>query len=324
MSKKRVLQFILTFFFFIYLVPYSGAQDGGISLSTNRNGRRYIQRLVWVGDEYTLRYEILVEKEEEGSYTRVSRVFTGESFIELPLQPGNYRCRVIPHDFLDRPGEGSEWMIFEIPAFVENEAPEPDTGSFIAEIEQEPESETETLEPAKKEKPFDFYLGAAWMPVFSVYGEFDQFSDWHNTLYSGGIRFGIVSFTSHSIDFGLELAISWYNFYSTFYSYSFGYEGKIGYLEAFELNLLAQKWFPKKIVALNLRAGGGYLSLKKTIDDNIVPSADLDSYYLDIGFSFLLRPGKYFYMETGIDYIHLPTQESFGLLRPWAGIGVRF
>jgi len=341
MSKKRILQFILTFFFFTCLVPFSGAQDRTGSPAKNRNERRYIQRLAWAGDGYTLRYEILVEKEEDGKYIRVSREYTSDSFIELPLQPGNYRCCVIPYDFLDRPGEGSEWMFFEIPAVVENEAPEPEPEPVIAEIEPEQEqelnleseseleTEIETPKLVKKEKPLDFYFGADWMPILPAYGVFDQIANWSHTLYSGGLRFGMVTFTNRSIDFGMEIVISRYNIYSDTPTFSLPYPDsydKEGYVEAYELNLLAQKWFPKRETALNFRVGVGYISFHDSKDDynSGNSSVDLNGYFLDLGFSFLLRPVKHYYLEIGIDHIRLSSQESLGLLRPWLGMGLRF
>jgi hypothetical protein len=322
MNEKRVLQYILASLFLLFLAPLSEAQDGESLLVISKTERRYIQRLAWAGDEYTLRYQIVVEKEEEGSYRRIRQVFTRDSFIELTLQPGNYRCRVIPYDFFDRPGEGSEWMAFEIPDIGEDEAPEPDPEPeeeiLIAEPEPE-EFEPEKPEPVKKEKILDFYLNVAWMPVLPVYGRINQFSEWNNTLYNGGIRLGVVSSTRNSLDFGLEFVISRNYFTSNSYEYEYG----VQYVKAIEVILLAQKWFPKRVTALNLRAGGGYTSFPAGLNVNDF-NFTLDSYHIDLGFSFLWRPYKHFYLETGIDYIYLFEWESIGLLRPWFGMGLRF
>jgi len=348
MNKKRVFQYILTLFFLLFFITFSGAQEGESSLVISKTERRYIQRLAWEGDKNTLRYEIQVDKEEGGTYTRIRQVYTDESFVELSLQPGYYRCRVIPYDFLNRPGEGSEWLVFEIPVIIEIETPKPgEEETLIAEAEIETELEDEEIEeveepePVKKEKPLDFYINLAWMPIIPVYGKTDQFADWSNTLLCGGLRLGMVTTLNHSIEFGLEFAITRY--YFDIYSHGWYENDNSWYVEAFELILLAQKWFPKKITALNIRFGGGYLSLTKSNSNDYYyydeyyydgyywnnifyddPSVNLSGYYLVFGLSFLWRPVKHFYMETGIDYIHLFDQGSFGFFRPSVGLGVRF
>jgi hypothetical protein len=75
---------------------------------------RFIQRLAWIGDAYTLRYEVQVEREEETGYRRIVREYTENFFIELTLPAGKYRYRVIPYDYLNRPREGSEWVNMEV------------------------------------------------------------------------------------------------------------------------------------------------------------------------------------------------------------------
>ena len=72
------------------------------------------QRLTWVGDEYAMRYEVIIEKEEAGEYNNVLRDFTEDFFIEVSLPSGKYRCQVIPYDFLNQPVPVTEWMDFEI------------------------------------------------------------------------------------------------------------------------------------------------------------------------------------------------------------------
>jgi hypothetical protein len=75
---------------------------------------RFVQRLAWIGDEYALRYEVVIEKEEEGRFREQHREFSDMSFIEVSLSPGKYRYRVIPYDFLNRPAAGSDWVTFEV------------------------------------------------------------------------------------------------------------------------------------------------------------------------------------------------------------------
>jgi hypothetical protein len=75
---------------------------------------RLVQRLSWIGDEYVLRYEVVIEREEDGRFLEQHRQFTNASFIEVSLSPGNYRFRVIPYDFLNRAARDSGWVNFEV------------------------------------------------------------------------------------------------------------------------------------------------------------------------------------------------------------------
>jgi hypothetical protein len=111
--KSRSLRHILAALLFLFPGAFLEAQAGRYY-----SEQRFIQRLAWAGDEYTLRYEVQVEKEEQGEYRSAVREFTDAPFIELSLPPGNYRYRVIPYDILNRPGRGSEWLIIEVLAAV--------------------------------------------------------------------------------------------------------------------------------------------------------------------------------------------------------------
>ena len=77
----------------------------------------FTQRLSWIADEFVQRYEIVIEKEDDDEgYRQVLRMYTIVPFVEVSLQPGRYRFQIIPYDFLDRRGEASPWMNFEIRA----------------------------------------------------------------------------------------------------------------------------------------------------------------------------------------------------------------
>jgi len=92
------------------------AQTAGYFLES-----RFVQRLVWSEDKYTLRYEVVIEKKEDKGYRQTLRKFTDTSFIEVSLEPGKYRYRVIPYDFRNQPGDSSEWKDFEIHAVIKPE-----------------------------------------------------------------------------------------------------------------------------------------------------------------------------------------------------------
>jgi hypothetical protein len=139
MENKNGLFFVVL----LLLVSVLGAQE--YYLDRNDGETRFIQRLTWQADEFVLRYEVVIEekvgmgtaKEEpdaaekdeaawektvaEEVFLEVLREFTRTAFIEFSLPPGIYRYKVTIHDLLDRPGEASEWVLFEIIQALEPE-----------------------------------------------------------------------------------------------------------------------------------------------------------------------------------------------------------
>ena len=68
----------------------------------------------WKKDNYALRYEVLIEREEDGEYNNIWQEFTEDTFIVFLPPPGNYRWRVIQYDIFGLPGKGSEWKTFVV------------------------------------------------------------------------------------------------------------------------------------------------------------------------------------------------------------------
>ena len=95
--------------FFCLITFFLEAQTAGYFVES-----RFLQRLVWVKDDYARRYEVVIEREENETHRQHLREFTNENFIIVSLSPGKYRYRVIPYDFLDRPRQTSQWMNIEI------------------------------------------------------------------------------------------------------------------------------------------------------------------------------------------------------------------
>jgi hypothetical protein len=75
---------------------------------------RIVQRLIWTGDQYALRYEVVIEREEDGRFRELLREFTNTSYIDVVLSPGRYRYRIIPYDYLNRPATATDWVSLEI------------------------------------------------------------------------------------------------------------------------------------------------------------------------------------------------------------------
>jgi len=118
--KNRSLTFVMLIFLFMGVsqfifaqIPQSGG-PGYFLVSTEGGEPRFIQRLVWSGGEYALRYEVVIQREENGIYVSHFNDFVLDLFINVSLSPGRYRFQVIPYDILDMPGEGSLWMNFEV------------------------------------------------------------------------------------------------------------------------------------------------------------------------------------------------------------------
>ena len=120
-NPRYVFLFALFFLFSILFLP---AQTTRYFLNMDSEGPRFIHpSLSWNDDEKTLRYEVIIEKETNEGYRQVLRRFTDVSFINVFLEPGKYRYRVIPYNFLNRVDEGSVsgWKDFDVIATVRPE-----------------------------------------------------------------------------------------------------------------------------------------------------------------------------------------------------------
>ena len=265
---------------------------------------RQIQRLSWEGDNYALRYEVVIEKLEENlndnteeEYHIVMQEFTFDSFFEASLPPGNYRFQIIPHDFRDMPSGEAVWRGFEVlPQIAAESAP------------QEPEPALEEPEPApevvKQKTEFDIFASIALMPFIPMY-EGEEIVFENTPSFAGAAaRFGIL-LRDEFFDFypGTELAVSWYS------------AGEKQALTA-TINFLAQKRHINETTAFTFRIGPGL---------TILPVRLL---HTDIGISFMwMLPNINHYrifVETGLDYTHYFLDPAAGALRPWIGAGVRF
>jgi hypothetical protein len=286
---------LTVFFFALFLllpVPFLQAQNSGYFLDASSGEIRYIQRLIWTGDEYAQRYEVVIEKEREGAYQELLREFTTALYIQISLLPGKYRCRVITYDFLNQAGEASQWVYIEVLAVL---YPEQVYKTDDIELLHKAD-DAEPVQSAGYQKRPDIFLSAAWMPLFAIYDEETHLFGRNHSFAGAAARFGAVSAKSYfNIKAGAELAIP-YNFFDTLHLWGIG------------LNLLAQKRLPGDKMALTFRLGAGYSDL----------------FYANIGGSFLFFARDRLYLETGLDYAHWFTDPPSGGVRPWLGAGWRF
>jgi len=102
--RKNLLIFLLIFF-----------SMAALYAQNNENtDTRYNRRIVWISDEYTYRYNVHIDILENGTYRSHIREFTTAAFLSVSLPAGDYRFRIIPHDILDRPQPGTQWVQFSV------------------------------------------------------------------------------------------------------------------------------------------------------------------------------------------------------------------
>jgi hypothetical protein len=304
---------------------------------------RFIQRLTWSADEYAMRYEVIIQREERRAYNEALREFTEASFIEVSLHPGKYRCQVIPYDYLGKPTPVNEWVNFEvlpgIAAELNNQLTPGDheiivinpsggvvnraevklpkseagnTAEYIPETETDAEYVYEAEMISGYMRQYDLYLGAAFAPLLPLYGENRLFGE-NVSPFGMSARLCAVSAKQGFLNPGMELAASWR-------VYGSGGEQAI-HSPAFDLNILAQSRFPGGRAALNLRAGAGLSLLPQTQSSS--PNGQY-SIHANVGASFLWLFMKNLCMEGGVDYSQFFTADNFGFFRPWIGLGYRF
>jgi len=295
--KIYLRRLLFAFLIMAGFTPLLQAQNAGSSLGTNSE-QRSIQRLVWTGGEYALRFEVVVQREVNGRYTAHLREFTELSFIEVSLPPGRYRFQVISYNILDKPEGVSQWVNMVVRTGVQNEtfgtAPELVSGNDST-------SSKKDVPKSEDKKPILLFATAAWSPVLPIHG--GSFGESFSPA-GAGARFGAAFPSPRNLYLGAEATALWYMNTAT----------DENVLTA-GLNLLAMKWLSNKTTALNYRLGFSYIILPDT----------QDKFTANIGASFLWRLTGKFFLETGLDYTAL-LKETYldGCIRPWIGVGLVF
>ena len=185
------------------------------------------------------------------------------------------------------------------------------------EPEGEPEPEEEPDGRIEDRKPFDITLSAAWMPLIPIYGEAAVSFKENLSLSGAAIRLGIISSKPDFLNFGAELAASWFIFGAVPHG-----ETALQHVVTADINLLAQKRLTNQAMALTYRLGAG-LSLHPGSQE-LIPQPITQSLFVNAGVSFRLAPLKHFFLEAGLDYTHVFTYFPMGIFRPWLGVGCRF
>ncbi len=290
MIDKNLFLFFLTTIFFLISPLWAQSPGGGYYVIE----QRYVQQLVWIGDNYTLKYEVVIEKDEGGGYKTYLREFTEKPNLQISLPLGKYRYRVIPYDYLEHPGEASDWVNIEI---------EPDP-----------------VNTDKTEYPVNLYVSASWAPLFPLYGKMREI--YENKFYPAGasVRFGVLYNKLKWLNPGVELSASWYDLNNAQSSDTIGMKtGLTG------INITAQKPLSKK-TAVTLKAGAAvlYQISEINIEDysywtgGLVPQINVEA-------SFIWFAYKQLYLEAGLGFYHLlNNDDNSGIFRPYLGLGWQF
>jgi len=264
--------------------------------------QRFIHRLVWVGDEYAFRYEVVIEQEEGKEYREFKREFTASSSLVISLPLGKYRYHIIPYDFLDQPGEASDWITLNVAAPTTSETPGQSASSG-------------------PEKQVDFFLSAAWAPSFPVYGRIQQIFGYEFYASGAAIRVGMLYNKPQWFSPGIEFSTSWYALNKTLDNDTFGIQtGATGF------NIVARKQIPGPKMAVTLRAGGALAFQIGDLDtEEYSHSMGGLSSQLNMEASFLWFAYKKLYLEGGLGFSFLINKNGdSGYLHPCFGAGWQF
>jgi len=262
------------------------------------------QRLTWVGDEYAMRYEVVIEKEEEGAYSGVLREFTEESFIEVSLPSGKYRCQVTPYDFLNQPVPAAEWVDFEV---LSNNAKE------IIMVKEAAAAAPEPEQGAEYNHQFSLYLSAAWILLAPLYEEGEgilvesAFFGENASISpaSAAARLGVVSAKRRLINAGVELTALWH----------------IRTL-LFDVDMIQRLLFSDDKAAVNFRLGAGVSLLSG--ENSLWAAGEQYATHFNAGASLVCFISKNIFMDMGVEYSQFFTKDFFCFLRSWIGLGYQF
>ncbi|WP_461257687.1 hypothetical protein [Treponema sp. R80B11-R83G3] len=334
---NRILLFVFLTALFLFNRPL-WAQARQSQQPPSDDGRyvveqRYVQEIEWIGDEYALKYEIEIEKNEGGKYKTHIREFTEKPNIQVSLPVGKYRYRVIPYDYLEQPGEASDWVNVEIkPApIVSFEVQKADDGSYVLhpydneqivpgvnEIVINNSGDSIITVGGKTGNFINLYAGAAWSPLIPLYGRLQEI--FRSEFYAAGasVRFGALFNKLQWFSPGIELSTSWYALNNSLGGDNIGIQtGVTGF------NFVAQKKLPNPKMAVTLKAGFAltFQVGEINVEDYSYTTGVLIP-QINVEASFLWFAWKRLYVEAGVGFAHsMNGNSNSGFLRPQIGAG---
>ncbi|GBU28181.1 hypothetical protein R84B8_01739 [Treponema sp. R8-4-B8] len=337
---NRILLFVFLIALFLFNQPLR-AQAQQSQSGSGDDGRyvveqRYVQKIEWIGDEYALKYEVVIEKNEGDKYKTHIREFTEKPGLQVSLPVGKYRYRIIPYDYLEQPGTASEWVNVEIKAIpiVSVEVQKADDGSYVLhpydneqivpgvnEIVINNPDDSKITVGGETAKLINLYAGAAWLPLIPLYGRLREI--FGSEFYAAGasVRFGALYNKLRWFSPGIELSMSWYALNNSMGGDEISIQtGVIGF------NIVAQKKLPNPKMAVTLRAGFAlaFQVGEINVEDYSYTTGGLIP-QINIEASFLWFAWKRLYVEAGIGFAHLiDGYGNSGFLRPQIGAGWKF
>jgi hypothetical protein len=173
-------------------------------------------------------------------------------------------------------------------------------------------------------KPLDINISAGYKPLVSFYGYINELFDMAFFPFGAYGRLSVIPFKWRRGAMGFELEPSWNYFLIKQENYTVQAQ-----MPGAAIYGIYQYGFSNQIMTLGFRIGGGIYSVlnyhfvfDKGATDPItilIPAAAA-------GVSFRMFVKKPFFVEAGLDFIHLFTVDnpSPGYLRPFVGAGWRF
>jgi hypothetical protein len=293
MTNKIFFIIYYLFFIILFIRPIWAQSPGGRYIVE----QRYVQKLEWIGGNYTLKYEVIIEQDGGASdgYKAYIQEFTEEPSFQVSLLPGKYRYRVIPYDYLEQPGEASGWVEINI-------EPAPIVSA----------DETENL--------FNLYVSVAWTSLIPLYGGMQEI--FGNKFYVEGasVRFGTLHNKLRWVKPGIEFLTSWYTLNN-----SQDGEKTIMKTAVTGLNIVAQNKSPNQKIAVTLRAGFAlaYQIYEINAEDSSSTMGGLLP-QINVEASVFWFAHEKMYFEAGLGFSHLIDKDNSGCLSPWIGAGWRF
>jgi hypothetical protein len=271
----------------IFFVLFIGLFPLTLNAQTPDDEFRITERFSWSGGENALYYEVVFEKEERGRFIAYHNERREQLYIAASFTPGNYRFRIIAYDVLGRLAQESEWTTFQISLPQLLEQPE-----IAGEHETEPghELQDELL------RSVIFTICASWSPLIHLYG--DGFGG-KSEVYQGiKAHANLLFLTPINFYIGPQLSLT------------------VCQLDVLivEANLYAMKWIVNEKIGAGLRLGAAF---------PILPAEDNDL-ILGGGASLRWHVSNRFLLESGIDFMHMFTENNSGYLRFWLGVGLHF
>ncbi|GHV92045.1 hypothetical protein AGMMS50268_25480 [Spirochaetia bacterium] len=171
----------------------------------------------------------------------------------------------------------------------------------------------------------DFAVSLGYAPMIPLYGKFFEVFDKAIDPLGAYARLSVIPLKKTWGYLGAELEPFW-----NYLDSSNGEYEASSHISGGHINVLYQRRLPNRIMAVNLRLGGGISSMTDyRYKYGSSDSETLLAYYVSAGggASFLWYPVRHFFLELGFEFNHILTIKDTpqqGYIRPMIGAGARF